>query len=555
MMKSKYLRGAIATAVLVAFGGCGGGGNGGNEQQEDEQQEQVADTIAPGISSTLPASEEAGVDRFAVITAFFDEDILSSTVANTSFSLVGNGPVDGTVTFDSGTNEATFTPDQPLSILTHYTATLGTGITDLAGNALGSEYSWQFTTADGTLATAADLVHSETAGLLKPQVIYHDNGDAIAVWSQAADDIQLWASHFSAGSGWGAAVQVSTGSPLQNFDFSLAADDSGNALVAWQQLGAGVWVSHYDRDTATWGSPVNLNDKTTGGGAQVALDNSGNAIAVWSEGIGMVSDIWASYYTAGIGWGSPELIEQGAGFAYGPSLDLDDSGNAIAVWQQDDGSEMSIYANRFVSGAGWGTAAPLMDGAPESWGAAVAMDDDGNAIAIWIEDNGSRDLWSNRYDAVDGWGSAVLLENHSENVGDPQLAMNDSGTAIVAWAKYNVDTNIGSYASKRFTPSEGWGPEETFEYSGFSYYYCDLAIDNSGNALFFWEYDDGNNGTLWMNRYTADGGWATATELTSMGDDWGDSSPAVSVKSDGEGMLIFIGGSTTDQQVWTRLFQ
>ena len=35
---------------------------------------------------------------------------------------------------------------------------------------------------------------------------------------------------------------------------------------------------------------------------------------------------------------------------------FDGSGNAFAVWQQDDGTVNSIYSNRYVAGTGWATA-------------------------------------------------------------------------------------------------------------------------------------------------------------------------------------------------------
>lgn len=58
----------------------------------------------------------------------------------------GPTPVQGTVTYSSGS--ATFTPSANLSTSTVYKATITSGVKDLAGNALGSNYVWQFKTAD-----------------------------------------------------------------------------------------------------------------------------------------------------------------------------------------------------------------------------------------------------------------------------------------------------------------------------------------------------------------------------------------------------------------------
>jgi len=67
----------------------------------------------------------------------------ASTITTSSFTLVG---VSGSVSYNSGTYTATFTPSANLSYSTTYTATLSTAITDAAGNPLASAYSWSFTT-------------------------------------------------------------------------------------------------------------------------------------------------------------------------------------------------------------------------------------------------------------------------------------------------------------------------------------------------------------------------------------------------------------------------
>ncbi|KKO19444.1 MAG: hypothetical protein BROFUL_01859, partial [Candidatus Brocadia fulgida] len=62
-----------------------------------------------------------------------------------TFSLTdGVTPVTGAVSYTGTT--ATFTPTGSLSYATSYTATVTTGVTDLAGNALGANYVWGFTT-------------------------------------------------------------------------------------------------------------------------------------------------------------------------------------------------------------------------------------------------------------------------------------------------------------------------------------------------------------------------------------------------------------------------
>jgi len=105
------------------------------------------DDTPPTVSSVSPAADATGVAVDTVITATFSEAMDSSTITTGSFTLDG---VSGSVTYDSGTCTATFTPGTNLSYSTAYTATLSTAITDAAGNPLASAYSWSFTTVSET---------------------------------------------------------------------------------------------------------------------------------------------------------------------------------------------------------------------------------------------------------------------------------------------------------------------------------------------------------------------------------------------------------------------
>ena len=103
----------------------------------------TVDTTPPTVTSTSPASGATGVAVDTVVTATFSEAMDDSTITTSSFTLDG---VSGSVTYNSGTYTATFTPSANLSYNTTYTATLSTAVTDVVGNPLASVYSWNFTT-------------------------------------------------------------------------------------------------------------------------------------------------------------------------------------------------------------------------------------------------------------------------------------------------------------------------------------------------------------------------------------------------------------------------
>jgi hypothetical protein len=106
----------------------------------------------PSIVSTNPVNGATAVPTSQTITAAFLQDSDSppaaldcATVTATTFMLTSTaGPVAGTVTCSGST--ASFAPTAPLVDNTAYTATITTGVLNVAGNGMASPFVWTFTT-------------------------------------------------------------------------------------------------------------------------------------------------------------------------------------------------------------------------------------------------------------------------------------------------------------------------------------------------------------------------------------------------------------------------
>jgi hypothetical protein len=122
----------------------------------------AVDSTAPTVNSTSPADAATEVATDARITALFSEPVSPATVTGATF-LVNDGDVAGSVTYNSITNTAIFTPTAGLATGTTYTANVTTGVMDLSGNALGADFSWQFTTVAAADLTAPTVVSTTPA--------------------------------------------------------------------------------------------------------------------------------------------------------------------------------------------------------------------------------------------------------------------------------------------------------------------------------------------------------------------------------------------------------
>lgn len=347
---------------------------------------------------TNPFNGETGVDPSIVIRAAFNRDMLINSFNTGSFTLSSSaGIMAGTVTYDAQYKSASFTPTGGLSFATSYTATLGSTITDQRGGFFPG-YSWTFTTRGNGWGIPQLVENDDVGSARNAQIVVETNGKAIVVWQQSdGTRDNIWANSYTPGSGWGAAVLIETDNTGTATDPRVAIDSSGNAIAVWHQSDGSrynIWSNRYTVGSG-WGTAVKLefDDYLDAKFPQLAMDSSGNAMAVWSqtETSALYPNIWANYYTVGSGWGTAVIIETDeSGDAVNTDVMFDGSGNALAVWQQFDGIRYNIWANRYINGSVWGTATLIEsdDTADASW-PQVGVDNSGNAIAVWQQSDGS----------------------------------------------------------------------------------------------------------------------------------------------------------------------
>ena len=122
----------------------------------------TADTTRPRVLLTEPLTSTPGptpgVPANSAVTATFSEAMAAATLSATTFTVTCAAPCvspAGKVTYELAAKTVVFTPGAALTVGATYTATITTGATDLAGNALAgnqaslpaaSNYVWSFTT-------------------------------------------------------------------------------------------------------------------------------------------------------------------------------------------------------------------------------------------------------------------------------------------------------------------------------------------------------------------------------------------------------------------------
>lgn len=366
--------------------------------------------------------------------------------------------------------------------------------------------------------TAGLIETDNTGGSYNPQIAFDGSGNAIAVWEQFdGTRYNIKANLYTAGTGWGTAELIET-DDIGNNDFpQLAMDSSGNAIAVWRQSDGtrlNIMANRYTKGTG-WGNAELIEADDVGDAYfhQIAIDSSGNAIAVWSRDDGTQTNIMANRYTAGLGWGTPEAIGvNNAGGSFYPQIAFDRSGNAISVWYQDDGTRPSIMANRYTMGLGWGTAELLeTDDTGGAYNPQIAFDQSGNALAVWAQDDGTRfNILANRYTAGTGWGVPEMIE--TDNAGNalyPQISFDGLGNAIAVWQQ--SDGNWINIVTNRYTAGSGWSNPEFIDTNDTgNSENPQIAVDSLGNAITVWTHRNGAILNIMANRYITGSGWGIA---------------------------------------------
>ncbi len=106
-----------------------------------------ADTTAPTIVTRLPAPDAVDVTVSAQVVVTFSEALSVSSLDLDHFSLTGpSGVVPADLSYDAATFTVTLTPQASLLYSTEYTVTVDSTTADVAGNPLGADDTWSFTT-------------------------------------------------------------------------------------------------------------------------------------------------------------------------------------------------------------------------------------------------------------------------------------------------------------------------------------------------------------------------------------------------------------------------
>ena len=123
------------------------------------------DVVAPTVIGVSPANDEVGVAVGVNVTITFSESMDANTITTANIKVSdGTDDIAGQVSYNNATKTATFNPDADLELITTYTGTVTSGVQNVDGTALETDYTWDFTTETSGATATWDNVNWDEFG-------------------------------------------------------------------------------------------------------------------------------------------------------------------------------------------------------------------------------------------------------------------------------------------------------------------------------------------------------------------------------------------------------
>ena len=329
---------------------------------------------------------------------------------------------------------------------------------------------------------------------------------------------------------WTGPIQVSSDNTWTSPNEQLAVNEHGDGIAVWQQYtlddnSYGIWVARFKKDTG-WEEPIKVSHNTlgqVGNPTGVAINEQGDAVVVWpvfNFTSSPLSTVWSSYYDHENGWSQPVKIQDDDTDAYSPMVAMDERGNAVAIWNQNNPEydRTNIYASYYRKGSGWTHSTMIQsDSSVLSVGVDLVNDGDGNAVAMWSQydsnpDNPQTGLVTSSYVERKGWQAPVFVTH--DDTYSPSIAINEDGKSIAAWAIINPLTHQYNVRASLRQGNEPWGESQSIQSNPYvDANSIDAALTEHGDALVIWRgreyvYFGPASVNIYSNTYNTDSGWA-----------------------------------------------
>lgn len=268
-----------------------------------------------------------------------------------------------------------------------------------------------------------------------------------------------------------------------------------------------------------WSKPINLSIAGQNASSpQVAIDNFGNAVAVWHRFNGQCLVIQASVKSLGGAWQSvPTDLSSPECNACNPQIAIDAFGNVTVVWEQFSENHSTIQAIQKPLGGKW-QAIPdrLSLSGYNATNPHITSDSFGNLTAVWQCLIGNVSLIQASTKSLGGnWQeSPSNISSSSFDSKNPQVVVDIYDTVIVVWQASKEAKEVIQSSMKFF--QEDWQNPDTICSPSLNNSHPQIVVDDFGNATVVWNRYDGMCGTIEASTKLYGRNWQNISDTLSL---------------------------------------
>lgn len=345
-----------------------------------------------------------------------------------------------------------------------------------------------------------------------PTVAINESNYVVAAWegSQFIDEIQNNVegifSSFRLPNGTWSPVQRVSALDIVDEDFNpenpfLDVSNSGLTVAVWTEIRDNdrFIMANFLPFAGVWGTPIELANPVGGfreDTPRVAINSSNDAAAVWkaNSSISFIQrEIGASTFNPSTGLWTTVILDPESQNTSLPRVDIDESGNAVAVWIRINGTINEVVASYFTFATqSWSPYIVLATTDANVNGtfdmADVVMDQFGNATAVWsaTPPSGISVLFSSRLPLGGTWSFPQLIT--PDGFLDTGLAQIEISADLQGNVMVIFETNNNTLESISYFNGIGWQIPE-FIQAPDDDIWLNVGLGSCGFALALWWQD------------------------------------------------------------------
>jgi len=229
---------------------------------------------------------------------------------------------------------------------------------------------------------------------------------------------------------------------------AVITDHKGFIHLVWRDTvtnpNGDLFYTFYNATSGTWNAS---SSQITTGASVVAdsslaltVDENNTLHLIWADNRTTDQELYYSYLEEGSTWTTEEKITAVAYSPFNPKLAYDENSKKLQLIFRDTGTSNNLYymtATAKTGGAGWSTPSAISSLLATKGGYDICTDSYGNAILVFERNDGARNNIYLRYknSNATSWGALEIISSLTTPAYAPSVTVSDEGTVYIAYTE------------------------------------------------------------------------------------------------------------------------